>query len=334
MENFGFIKEKYFKIVEKVTDFAKKIILPGFRGNSLYYVIMFFVKGIKEGTIGIRAASVAFSFFMAIFPALIFLFSLIPFLPFENFQTELLELISDVLPIQAYQMFDQTINDTILQQRTSVLSIGFVLLIYFVSSGFAALIGAFNASYHTIKPRNWFSERFVSLILVFIVGILLIIAISLIIIGNTLIVKLLSYFPYIDTVFINILLNLVKWLIIILLYFVVISILYYVAPINKSKMKLISPGAIFATFFQIISILAFSYYVANFAQYNKLYGSIGTIMIVMMLFYISAWVIILGYELNVTTNSIESIINKKDERNTERLNREKEKQEPRRGNGK
>ena len=305
------IKKKYNRILAVVTDVTKKIKIPGFRGHSLYYVGTFFIKGIMEGTVGIRAASVAFSFFLAIFPALIFLFSLIPFIPVEDFQAELFILLEDILPDQAYDLFYNTISDTIQRQRRSILSIGCLMLIYFTSSGFASLIGAFNASYHTVKARNWFSERIISIILVFIVGSLLIVAISLIVIGSLLISKLLSYFPFIDNFMINIILQMLKWLVVILLYFIVISIMYQIAPIKKAKIRLITPGAIFATFFQIISILVFSYYVANFAQYNKLYGSIGTIMMVLMLFYITAWVLILGYELNISTNSIDYINDEK-----------------------
>lgn len=308
----NYCKKKYQIVVKKTVSITEKIIIPGFCGKSLYCVGMFFLKGVKEGTVGIRAASVAFRFFMAVFPAFLVLFSLIPFIPIKDFQNELLSLLNQILPQQAYELFYNIIYDTVLKRRSSILSIGFLLLIYFTSNGFASLIGAFNASYHTVKARNWFSERLVSFILVFVVGILLIVAISLIIIGNSIIVKFISYFPFIDTVYVNILLTIVKWFIIILLYFVVISILYQVAPQKRAKIQLITPGAIFATFFQIISILAFSYYVTNFAQYNKLYGSIGTIIIVMMLFYITAWMLILGYELNLSTNSIEYLNDKKD----------------------
>lgn len=296
---------------DKLFSITKKIIIPGFKGNSLYYVAAFFFKGIKEGTIGIRAASVAFSFFLAIFPAFIFLFSLIPFIPYQGFKEQIFSLLESTLPQQATNLFESTISNTINQQRGGLLSIGALLLIYFTSSGFAALIGAFNASYHTTKARNWFSERFISIVLVFVVGILLIIAMALVIIGSVIISKFLSYFPFIDTIYINIVLEIAKWLIIILLYFVVISIMYYVAPVKKAKIRLITPGALFATFFQIVSILAFSYYVTNFANYNKLYGSIGAIIIIMMLFYITAWVLILGYELNISTNSIEYLTEEK-----------------------
>lgn len=305
IETINRIKQIALKSLDRFYNLTKKIIIPGFKGNSLYYVGSFFIKGIKEGTIGIRASSVAFSFFMAIFPAFIFLFSLIPFIPIDGFQKELFSLLNSALPDQASALFESTISNTIKQQRGGLLSIGFLLLIYFTSNGFASLIGAFNASYHTIKARNWFSERLVSIILVFVVGILLIIAVSLIILGSFLFSKILVLFPFLDNIYVNILFEISKWLLIILIYFIVISIMYYVAPAKKAKIRLITPGAIFATFFQIISVQAFSYYVTNFANYNKLYGSIGTIIIVMMLFYITAWVLILGYELNISTNSIE-----------------------------
>lgn len=292
------LKDNILKLIISIADI---IILPGFKGKSLYYVGSFFIKGIVEGALSMRAASVAYSLFIAIFPTLIFIFSLIPFIPIDNFQNELLLLLENILPDSAYNLFHLTISDTIMHQRSNILSIGFFLMLFFSSNGIVALIDAFNISYHVVESRSFISERLISIFLVLILSILLIVAITLIVMGGTIFDLLVCNYPAFDTAFMSILFTIIRWFIIIMLYFMAISFLYYLAPSKKGRFKFITPGAIFATFFQIIAVLGFSFYVNNFAQYNKLYGSIGTVIVVMLLFYITALVLILGFELNIIT---------------------------------
>ncbi|MDD3740705.1 MAG: YihY/virulence factor BrkB family protein [Bacteroidales bacterium] len=288
------------------------IILPGFKGYSLYYVGSFFFKGILKGSVSMRASSVAFNLFISLFPALIFLFSLIPFIPVENFQYELFSVLAEVLPDNAYSLMYETISDTIMNQRSSILSIGFLLMLFFSSNGVMAMIEAFNTTYHHFETRSDLSIRLISLLLVLILSLLLMLAISLIIIGNNVFVGFISNHPVMnESGFVFFLVGLLKWILIVGLYFLAISFLYYLAPAKRSRFRFITPGAIFATFLQIITVIGFSYYVNNFAQYNKLYGSIGTVIVVMMLFYISSLALILGFELNVSIFSRENKISKK-----------------------
>jgi len=295
--------------IKSITD---NIILPGFKGFSLYYVGSFFVKGVQEGAISLRASSVAFNLFISLFPALIFFFSLIPFIPVANFQFELFGILAEVLPDSAYALFHETISDTILNQRSRILSIGFLLMLIFSSNGVMSLIEAFNSTYHHFETRSALSIRLISLLLVIIMSFLLLIAISMIIMGNSFFVGFISDHPDLSTSsFLYIFVGFLKWSLIILLYFLAISFLYYMAPSKKSRFRFITPGAIFATFLQIVSSLGFAYYVNNFAQYNKLYGSIGTVIVVMLLFYITSLALILGFELNVSILSSENKILKK-----------------------
>jgi membrane protein len=296
------LQQKILALKLFIISVSKKIILPGFRGYSLYYVGSFFIKGIQQGAISVRAASVAYNLFIAIFPTLIFLFSLIPFVPVENFQYELFSILAEVLPDSAYSLMHETISDTILNQRSSILSIGFLLMLFFASNGVLAFIEAFNSSYHDLDTRNWLSKRLISIVLVIILSVLLLIAITLIVVGDNFLIRFVgnhpSYLQYSDSLYFTV--GILKWLTIILLYFLATSFLYYLAPAKKSRFRFITPGAILATFLQIISSLGFSYYVNNFAQYNKLYGSIGTIIVVMLLFHITALALIVGFELNVS----------------------------------
>jgi len=296
-------------VTKSLTD---KIILPGFKGYSLYYVGSFFFKGIMKGSVSMRASSVAFNLFISLFPALIFLFSLIPFIPVENFQYELFSVLAEVLPDNAYSLMYETISDTIMTQRSSILSIGFLLMLFFSSSGIMSMIEAFNTTYHQFETRSDISIRLISLFLVVILSLLLMIAISLIVIGNSFFVGFISNHPAMnESNFVFFIVGFLKWILIVGLYFLAISFLYYLAPAKKSRFRFITPGAIFATFLQIITVIGFSYYVNNFAQYNKLYGSIGTVIVVMLLIYISSLALILGFELNVSIFSRENKILKK-----------------------
>ncbi|MDD4148974.1 MAG: YihY/virulence factor BrkB family protein [Bacteroidales bacterium] len=298
----NFIKEQKQRLEKQIVKVSKKIIIPGFRGYSLHYVSLFFFKGIQEGAISMRASSAAFNMFIAIFPALIFFFSLIPFIPLQNFQYELFSILAEVLPDSAYSLLHETISDTILNQRSSILSIGFLLMLFFASNGILSFIDAFNYSYHHVDSRNWISKRLISVLLIVIISVLLLLAISLIVVGSNYFLEFMGDHQfkekYSSALFFVI--GVFKWLLVIGLYFLAISFLYFLAPAKKSRFRFITPGAIFATFLQVISSLGFAYYVNNFAQYNKLYGSIGTIIVLMLLFYIIALALILGFELNAS----------------------------------
>jgi membrane protein len=278
-----------------------RIIIPGFKGLSLYAVGSFFFKGILERSVTLRASSVAFNLFISLFPAIIFLFSLIPFIPLEDFQYQLFGVLAEVLPDTAYALMHETISDTILTQRSSVLSLGFFLMLFFSSNGVMSLIEAFNHSYHEFDTRSSISIRLISIVLVLILSLLLFVAISMIVMGNSFFVKFLLQHPALyDNNMLYFLVAFAKWTLIVVLYFLAISFLYFLAPSKKSRFRFITPGAIFATVMQILTVLGFSYYVNNFAQYNKLYGSIGTVIVVMMLIYITSLALILGFELNVS----------------------------------
>lgn len=294
------------KILRRITE---KIILPGFAGHSLFYVGSFFIKGLLKGAVSIRASSVAFNMILSLFPMLIFIFSLIPFIPIDNFQIELFNILEDILPEQAYMLFYETISDTIMNQRVSTLSISIFMMLFFSSNGIIALIEAFNNTYHQFETRNIFSIRIMSVVLVLMLSLLLILAIALIILGNNFFVDFFSEHPLLLSInFPYYFVAFIRWSLILALFFIAISTLYYLAPAKRDNFHFISPGSIFATFFLILSIYVFTFYVNNLAQYNKLYGSLGTIIVVMLLFYIAALVLILGFELNVSIGYVDKTI--------------------------
>lgn len=297
---FGFL-ERLDAMIKIIGD---KIVIPGFGGFSLYYIGNFFITGLSKGSFTIRAKSVTYSLFSAIFPLLIFGFSLIPFIPIPGFQDTLMEVVTEMMPPAIYDVFFDTISDTILNPSGTLLSFGIITSLFFASNGILAIIEAFNASFHHVDRRNLISKRLISIAMVLILCTLIVAAMTVIIGGSKYIDHLVTHHMTIaDSTFWYVCLHIAKWLIIILLYFMAISFLYYLAPSKKSRYKFISPGAILATIVQILCSSGFSFYLNNFANYNKIYGSLGTIIIVLMLLYLTSISLILGFELNLSIMS-------------------------------
>jgi membrane protein len=288
--------------VKKLNDASKRLVLPGFDGISLYEAADFFFTGIHKGSIKNRASSVAFSFFLALFPGIIFLFTLIPYIPVTNFQTQLLLLIKDILPKDAYLATRDTIVDIVSRPRRGLLSIGFLLAIFFSTNGITALIDGFNRSYHVKETRKGFGLRVVALSLTAILSLLIVIAILLIIFSETA-AKFLVDNHIIKNKMQVFLLYSGKWLIIIMLFLSAISAIYYFGPALKKKWRFISPGSLLASFLCILTSVGFGIFVNNFASYNKVYGSIGTLIVIMLWIYYNSLILIIGFELNASIDN-------------------------------
>jgi len=274
---------------------AKKVSFPGFNKYPIYEVLRFFFRGIQKGQVGQRAASVTYSTFLALFPAIIFLFTLIPYIPIENFQVKLLDLIQNFLPQNAYLSVEDTITDIVTKQRGSLLSLTFFFAVFIASNGVISLIRAFNSSYHSIEYRKWWTRRLISILLVFIQFLLITVAIALLTITETLYNRYFDDYRVLWYVFIFL-----RILIILALFFFSVSFVYYMAPARRGRFRFFTPGASLATFLIVIASYGFSFFVNNFGQYNKLYGSIGTIMVVLIFIYIMSFAMIIGFELNAS----------------------------------
>lgn len=278
---------------------TKKIVLPGFDNVPLYEVGNFFIKGILRGSVSIRAAAFSYNFFMALFPAIIFLFTIIPYIPIPGFQDELLQLMQDFFPKATYAAVEDTVFDIIKRPRGGLLSLGFVLALYFATNGIHSLMIAFNQTFHSFETRSWIKVRLTSIVLVFILSFLLFIAIVLIIIGPIFIDFVADNLGIRDS-FVYYLIIAAKWIVTVALLFFAYSFLYYFAPARKSRFRFISAGSTLATVLTIFTSIGFNYYVNNFAQYNSLYGSIGTLIIIMVWIYFNAMIVIVGFELNAS----------------------------------
>lgn len=298
------LEEIYQKIlnlkpIDFLIRFSKRLILPGFDGISFYNVSVFFFKGMQKGFITQRASSISFNLFLALFPAIIFFFTLIPYLPINNFQITLFSILQSVLPENAFETVKSTISDILINKRSGLLSIGFIMTLYFSTSGVSSIIDAFNKSYHTVENRSWIKQRMISVFLVIVLAFLLIMAIGLITIGSFLINYLVKYKIIKDTITIYLLFA-SRWVILLAMLFFGISFLYYYAPAKKKDFRFISAGSSLATFLILITTFGFNFYVTNFSKYNALYGSIGTLIIVLMWIYFNAIILLIGFELNAS----------------------------------
>ncbi len=285
--------------VAKVIAVTQRIVLPGFDGVPLYDVGIFFYKGLTEGYLTSRAAAISFSMFLAIFPFLIFLFTIIPFIPIGNFQLSLLALIADFLPASAYDTVKDTIIDIVTRPRSSLLLLNLALTLYFSTNGVNSLIEAFNDTYHVMETRTTFKQYLISIFLVLFISLLLILSIGLITFGSLLLKWLL---PDIITggEFFVLLLQALRWLIVLALLLTAISSAYYLAPAKRGQFRFISAGSLLATLLVLITTLGFNFYVDNFASYNALYGSLGTLMVVLFWIYINSISLLIGFELNAS----------------------------------
>ncbi len=285
--------------VKAFVSYSKRVALPGFDNMPLYYVADFFFTGIQKGRIVTRAQALAFSFFLAIFPATIFLFSLIPYIPVRDFQDQLLSIIHDILPSNAYSSVKSTIEDIVKIPRGGLLSFGFIAALYFTTNGFMTLMRGFNTSYHVAETRSPAKQRIVALILTLIISLLVFASTILIIFSENLTGYLVKH-SILKTKTQIALIFLGKWSVIVALFFMAISFLYYYAPSQKKRWRFISAGSTLASFSAIVVSIGFAFFVNHFGQYNKIYGSIGTLIVIMLWIYFNALILILGFELNAS----------------------------------
>ena len=295
------IKDKIlqFKPVARVIEVSKKIVLPGFDGVPLYNVAKFFIEGIYKGSISSRASSISYSFFLALFPMVIVFFTLIPFIPIENFQSILLNFIKNVTPDSTEVVIESTIVDIVKRPRGGLLSITFVMALIFATNGFDAMIESFNNTFHTIESRSWIKQKLISSLLFLIISVIIIVAIALLTTG-TFVFKFLLQKGILHSNIYFYVLEFVKWIILLSMTFFSISFIFYLAPAKESKFRFISAGSSLATILALFASLAFNYYVQNFSSYNALYGSIGTLLILLIWIHFNSMILLIGFELNAS----------------------------------
>lgn len=293
------VREFFRKRAEAFVARMKRTSFPGFDGIPVYDVMTFFFEEIRRDQLTMRAAAISYNLLLAIFPSLIFLFTLIPYIPVQDLNYQLIELLKSVLPPSGFDFLADTIDDIMNTKRVELLSSGFILAFYFSTNGVRGLMRAFNKNHPIYKRRNFWSGRLAAFKLTFYLFILFIISITLIIAGDDFIHSISSSLGWHDALSLFVL-KFVKWIIIILLFFTGISLIYYYGPTHR--WRFMTPGATFATIGSIIASLAFGFFVNNFGRYNEVYGFIGTLIVLMAWINLNSFMLLVGFEIN---NSID-----------------------------
>ena len=303
MSLFKQIKVILIKLIKPLFLFlkrkAKLIYIPGFEHVNLYQVIKFLFKQLNTLGLYDRASAISFNLIMALPAGFLFLFSIIPYFPSSlKVKKQILSVFKDISPNSSTYRFILDIINDLLSQHVGIFSFGFLLLLFYASNAMTGIIRSFDKSIMQDKP--FFLHQRMRAIRLTIILILLVFASLLVLIGQDQLTTLLREVFNIKRKTIIPYWNSVRWGVIILLLFFGNAFIYKYAPLIKEKWSLMSPGALLSTLLMLLTTLGFSYWVNHFSSYNKIYGSIGTVLVVMTLLYINALILLIGFELNVS----------------------------------
>ncbi len=282
--------------VRNLFKWAHRVVLPGLHGASLYEVTKFFVCELTISSLKERAAAVTFNFLMAMPPTLLFLFSILPYLPFKHVDKTIFNILKLVTPNNnIYLNVRNIVVDFMAKQHGSLLSFGIILVLYFSSNGVNSLIRYFDKTIPLYKKRNRFQRRWTAIKLT-----IMLIGVSIITL-SVLIIQSKDLNPYILKVFHDlVVIKIISSVILTFLVFITISLIYTYGPSLTHRFKFISAGSVFATIASVTATSIFFYLVNNFLNYNKVYVSIGTLIAFMVWVWLNSIIILLGYEFNMS----------------------------------
>jgi membrane protein len=310
------LKKKFLElsVVRFVADKSQRIILPGFNRVPLYDVVLFFVKQVKKVGLNERAQSISFSFLTAIPAATIFLCTLIPYLPIaKGIKQQLLLFTRDITPnLNTYTLVKDFLDDFLDKPRGGLLSFGFLLAIFYASNAMLGIMRSFNKSLIYNRRKNFIQMRWMAIKLTVLLILMMIASFTLLVTNDALSKMVLKYY-HVNSRNARWLFKTLRWVVIIPLFYFAIAFIYKYAPAVHKRWKLSSPGTLLATFLFIMSSLFFSFWVNNFSNYNKIYGSIGTILILMLLIYFNSMILLIGYELNVSIHHLKVMADEREE---------------------
>lgn len=297
------IEEKLLKIpiLNILVKLGKKIKIPGLLGMSLYDLLEMYILGIVKGALTSRAGAIAFSFFMALFPFLLFILTLIPFVPIEGFQNDFLATINQLLPPTTSDSVDDVIGDIFNNRYSGLLSFGVLTSLLLMTNGVNAIFGGFEYSYHVKETRNMFKQFIVALGVSIVLTILLLLTVAIMIYFEIGIQNLKAHGWVSDEVYWIQIGRLVFFLV---MLYTAVSILYNYGVKDLSQRSFFTSGAVLTTILTLLMFYLFGIYVEKFAQYNKLYGSIGTLLILMLFVWLNSIILLLGFELNASMNRL------------------------------
>lgn len=292
-------------IIKQIIAFLKTIKLPFLEGISLYELLHFYISGILKGDLSYRAAAVSWSFFMALFPFALFILNLIPFIPIHSFQKDFLQFVSEAVPPNTYGAIENIINDILHNSQSGLLSSGFILSVFLMTNGVNAIMSGFETSEHIVVKRAYFRQYFVALCLSLILTFILIVAVSTIIIFEVIIQKTIIQDVLSENISDRIsLIQFGRYIFILIMIIIVIATLFKFGVKQTKKRAFITIGTIFTTVLIIVTSYFFGIWVVKFSKYNELYGSIGTLLIVMFYLWINCMILLLGFELDASITKL------------------------------
>ncbi len=266
-------------------------------------IISILYQKIFQFDIDVRAAAVAYNFTLAVFPTIIFLFSLLPYMPIAHLDLKMIGFLKGTMPKSMQGDLTELITEIMNKKRGGVLSFGFIFALFASTSGIMALIRSFNLTYKTSENRGFFKERFIALGLNFLLTFVLIMAFLVFIMGNF-ILNVLVKKNLIEFNFTFYLTKSITYLSIFSVFFFTISIIYYYAPAIQKRWKFFNAGSITASILTISVTNLFSYYLVNYASYHKIYGSIGSLIALMVWLYFVSLILIVGFEINASIDQV------------------------------
>ncbi|MBP7408510.1 MAG: YihY/virulence factor BrkB family protein [Flavobacteriales bacterium] len=295
------IKRKilYSSTFRGIMRWSKRVVPPGFEGFDLYQISRFFFRALAEGHLVTRASAIAFKLFLAFFPAVIVLLTLIPYVPIVDFQEKLLTTFQDMMPMEVFRFIESTLNDLVVKKHGALLSVSFVIGVYVASNSIDAILMGFSGSANITQWHSPFKQRLLSLGLLVALALLTVIAIPLLTFSGTAIRKL-NDLGHLANEFQVFALFGAKWLVSILVVIMSVSLLYNAGDPTARRFKFITPGALLAVFLILLISQALAFLFSNITDYNALYGSIGAILAVQLWFYFNMIAILVGYELNTS----------------------------------
>lgn len=295
------LKEKILNsnTVIAIQNFGKSVKLPGFEGLSLYTLIVFLARGLQQGKINTRASAISFRILLAIAPSFILLISLIPYIPIENFQENVIQSIESILPPSTFELVDEMLVDLIQRKHSTFVSITFLLGLYYASNSINALLEGLSGAYHLRKRQNPVKQRLISIGLIILVPLFLGLALVMQASSSFVLDWLLSHDVLSDGVQYLVVLC-AKWFLVLFLINTAITSLYNVANPTKTKWRFFTAGSVFASLLIVFVSQGFAFYVNNFAQFNKFYGSLGTVVILLIWLQLNIFLVLLGFDLNTS----------------------------------
>ena len=304
---FSDIKEYFITLRDRLESVLRLVKLPGFQGVPLYDVMVYFIRGFTQVNLIDRAAAVAFYVFLAIFPTILFLFTLMPYLPLQGLTQNVLEALQSFLPPGTYESAASTINQIMSIEHGGLMSIGLLLAFYFSTSAISSFFRGFNMGDKEFGQVSFIKIQVYSILVMIMFVLLLLMSIALITVGQRILPIFFTKIHFYNS-FVVLLINILRWIIVIFALMIAMSLLYYFGNPRAKKFKLFTPGSFLFTGMFIVGTILFNFYISNISTYNLLYGSIGGLIIFVIWIYFNCILILIGYELNKSIAKAQDIV--------------------------